>query len=101
MALLAAELAEAAAVAIENRDGVSHERLTAVDDEVDALRRQLFQIMFADDWAHGAEPAVDVALVGRYYERFADHAVAIARQVGYLVTGELPVSASPGPVGDR
>jgi phosphate transport system protein len=36
------------------------------------------------------EPAVDAALIGRYYERFADHAVAIARQVGYRVTGQLP-----------
>jgi phosphate transport system protein len=37
------------------------------------------------------EPAVDTALIGRYYERFADHAVAIGRQVGYLATGELPL----------
>lgn len=94
MALLAGELAEAAATAIESRDAMSGERLDAADDEVDALRRQLFQILFADDWPHGAEPAVDAALIGRYYERFADHAVAIARQVGYLVTGELPVNAT-------
>ncbi|MET9908362.1 PhoU domain-containing protein, partial [Streptomyces sp. NPDC006476] len=37
---------------------------------------------------HGVETAVDVTLVGRYYERFADHAVSIARRVVYLVTGE-------------
>ncbi|MGI9064448.1 MAG: phosphate signaling complex protein PhoU [Pseudonocardiaceae bacterium] len=92
MALLATELAEAAATAIEKRDGMVAERLDAADDEVDALRRQLFQILFSDDWAHGAEPAVDAALIGRYYERFADHSVAIARQVSYLVTGELPVN---------
>ncbi len=96
MALLAGELAEAAATAIESRDAMGGERLDAADDEVDALRRQLFQILFADDWPHGAEPAVDAALIGRYYERFADHAVAIARQIGYLVTGELPVSTTSG-----
>ena len=91
MGLLAAELANAAADAIEQRDPLGGERLAAADDEVDALRRQVFHILFAESWAHGVEPAVDAALIGRYYERFADHAVAIARQVGYRVTGQLPV----------
>lgn len=91
MGLLAAELAEWAADAIEQRDPLGGERLAAADDEVDALRRQLFHILFDDSWSHGVEPAVDAALIGRYYERFADHAVAIARQVGYRVTGQLPV----------
>jgi phosphate transport system protein len=57
---------------------------------VDGLRRRIFQILFSDDWSHGVEPAVDAALIGRYYERFADHAVAIARQVNFLVTGLPP-----------
>jgi phosphate transport system protein len=89
MGLLATQLAEDAATAIETRDSLSGARLAETDDEVDALRRQLFRILFAADWSHGVEPAVDTALIGRYYERFADHAVSIARQVGYLVTGEL------------
>lgn len=90
MSLLASQLAEDAATAIEHRDPLSVDRLAESDDEVDALRRQLFRILFAENWSHGVEPAVDTALIGRYYERFADHAVAIARQVGYLATGELP-----------
>lgn len=90
MSLLACRLAEDAATAIEQQDPLSGDRLAEADDEVDALRRQLFRILFAENWSHGVEPAVDAALVGRYYERFADHAVAIARQVGYLATGELP-----------
>lgn len=92
MSLLASRLADDAATAIEHRDPLSGDRLAESDDEVDALRRQLFRILFAENWSHGVEPAVDTALIGRYYERFADHAVAIARQVGYLATGELPVS---------
>ena len=39
-------------------------------------------------WTHGTEAAVDMTLVGRYYERFADHAVSVAHRVVYLVTGE-------------
>ncbi|MGH3672432.1 MAG: phosphate signaling complex protein PhoU [Pseudonocardiaceae bacterium] len=90
MSILATNLAEDAAKAIESQDPLSGDRLAEVDDEVDALRRRSFQILFSEDWSHGVEPAVDAALIGRYYERFADHAVAIARQVGFLVTGLLP-----------
>jgi phosphate transport system protein len=54
---------------------------------VDALHCHLFRILFAEDWSHGVEAAVDTALIGHYYKRFADHAVTIARQIGYLTTG--------------
>jgi phosphate transport system protein len=90
MGMLATNLARDAATAIENRDPLSAGRLAEIDDEVDALRRRTFRILFAKDWSHGVEPAVDAALIGRYYERFADHAVAIARQVSFLVTGLAP-----------
>jgi phosphate transport system protein len=88
MSVLATRLAENAATAIESRDPLSGGRLAEIDDEVDALRRRIFRILFSEDWSHGVEPAVDAALIGRYYERFADHAVAIARQVSFLVTGQ-------------
>jgi phosphate transport system protein len=90
MGLLATRLAEDAAAAIESRDALSGDRLAEADEEVDALRRQIFRILLSEDWSHGVEPAVDAALIGRYYERFADHAVAIALQVGFLVTGQPP-----------
>jgi len=90
MGMLATNLAQDAAAAIESRDSLSAQRLAQADDEVDALRRRIFQILFAENWTHGVEPAVDAALIGRYYERFADHAVAIARQVSFLVTGLPP-----------
>ena len=46
---------------------------------MDALHRQLFTTLLGDHWTYGIEAAVDVTLVGRYYERFADHAVSVAR----------------------
>ena len=101
MSLLASQLAGDAATAIEGRDPLSGDRLAKVDDEVDTLRRHLFAILFAKDWSHGVEPAVDAALIGRYYERFADHAVAIARQGGYLAnerTSEPDGSQPPSPL---
>jgi phosphate transport system protein len=66
------------------------EQLEHDDDAMDALHRRLFAILLDDDWVHGIEPAIDITLIGRYYERYADHAVSVARQVIYLVTGEMP-----------
>ena len=59
------------------------------DDEVmDQLRRKSFTELLSNDWVHGVEAAVDVALLGRYYERIADHAVSVANRVVFVVTGE-------------
>lgn len=62
--------------------------LESDDDEMDDLERQLFNVLLHRDWPHGAEAAIDGALLGRFYERYADHAVNAGRQVVYLVTGE-------------
>jgi phosphate transport system protein len=58
------------------------------DDAMDDLHRALFRRLMDDRWPHSVEAAIDVTLAGRFYERFADHAVAVARRVVYLVTGE-------------
>lgn len=58
------------------------------DDEVDRLHRKLFATLLDESWPHGTETAIDMTLLGRYYERFADHAVSIARRVYFLVTGK-------------
>jgi|SRR3712207_6491237 len=89
MSLLASQLAEDAAAAIQYHEPLSARRLAEADEEVDALRRHLFDVLFAEDWSHGVEQAADAALIGRYYEGFADHAVAIARQVCYLTTDRV------------
>ncbi|MFB7115247.1 phosphate signaling complex protein PhoU [Streptomyces sp. NPDC056291] len=58
------------------------------DDRMDELHRAIYHHLMDDRWHHRVETAVDATLVGRYYERFADHAVAVAQRVVYLVTGE-------------
>ncbi len=63
------------------------------DDLMDELHRQLFTELLSQDWTHGMESAIDITLLGRYYERFADHAVSVARRVVYLVTGERDMQA--------
>jgi phosphate transport system protein len=66
--------------------------LVRVDEEMDQLRRSSFADLLSADWSHGVEAAVDVALLGRYYERIADHAVSVANRVVFVVTGENPGS---------
>lgn len=58
------------------------------DDEMDKLHRKLFEVLLDDSWPHGIETAIDMTLLGRYYERCADHAVSVSRRVYFLVTGE-------------
>ena len=58
------------------------------DDAMDDLERDLFKVLLDDNWPYGAETAIDGALLGRFYERYADHAVNIGEQIAYLVTGE-------------
>ncbi len=57
------------------------------DDEMDKLHRQLIATLISPQWGYGVEAAIDLTLLGRYYERFADHAVSVSRRVHYLVTG--------------
>jgi len=63
-------------------------KLEQADDEVDDLERELFKILLDDDWPYGAETAIDGALLGRFYERYADHVVNVGEQLVYLITGE-------------
>jgi len=58
------------------------------DDEMDELHRQLISHLIEPNWQHGIETAIDLTLLGRYYERYADHAVSISRRVYFLVTGK-------------
>jgi phosphate transport system protein len=62
------------------------------DDRMDALHREVFARVLDENWAHGMEAAIDVTLLGRFYERYADHSVSLARRMVQLVTGVLPAS---------
>ena len=64
------------------------------DEQVDRLHRELFTIVLSPSWTHGVEAAIDVTLLSRYYERYADHAVSVTRRVVTFVTGEPYVGVS-------
>ena len=75
---------------LNDRNIQNAQELRARDEEMDDLRRAQFRVMLSADWAYGVEAAVDVALLGRYYERIADHAASMGRRIIYVVTGEFP-----------
>ncbi len=97
MSKAAEEMAVKASSLLHSRDIEAAGELAQDDNEVDQLHRSLFRTLVAEGWDRGVEVAVDIALLGRYYERFADHAVEIASNVHYLVTGEVEwADSAPG-----
>jgi phosphate transport system protein len=76
--------------------------LDDMDDVMDDLQRELFRTIFAlgESDEAGLQQSVQIALVGRYYERVADHAVNIGQRVAYMVTGEIPGAEADAAAGD-
>ena len=62
------------------------------DDKIDELHLSVFDQVLGETWKGGAEDTVDATLASRYHERFADHAVSIAKKVQYLATGDWQVA---------
>lgn len=87
MSQCAIELAEKTGKAIDAKDVHSAQDIQRADDKMDDLHRQIFAALHSEGWAHPTETAVDITLLSRYYERFGDHAVAVANRIVYLVTG--------------
>jgi len=88
MGQVAERIVTKAGSVIAARDVEAAKQIERDDDAMDDLHRRLFEALASDSWKHPAETTVDITLVGRYYERFADHAVSVARRVIFLVTGE-------------
>jgi phosphate transport system protein len=90
MGELAVQLALKAAEVVRSRNVLMAVELEADDDAMDMLHRHMFTVLMDPSWPHGVPVAVDVTLLARYYERFADHAVVVANQTVYAVTGDEP-----------
>jgi phosphate transport system protein len=83
-------LARKAGAVIRSRDLAAAAELESDDDAMDDLHKHMFTVLMDRNWNHGVEAAVDVTLLARFYERYADHAVAVARRIVYVVTGQMP-----------
>jgi phosphate transport system protein len=94
MGQVAVSLVDMVADVVDGRDIALAQAIEEEDDSMDALRRKLFTLVLSPHWAQGTEAAIDMTLLGRYYERYADHAVAVARHTIFIVTGKRPHAAA-------
>ena len=90
MARVAEGMVATAGRALSERNAHDAAKLADSDEEMDELRKSQFRILLGTEWPYSVEAAVDVALLGRYDERIADHAVIMASRVIYVVTGNHP-----------
>ena len=90
MGEVAVDLGNSAKDVVLSRDPAQAAQISRDDDAMDELHRHLFTVLMDRDWKHGVTAAVDVTLLGRFYERFADHAVEIGRRVIFEATGNHP-----------
>ena len=94
MGELAEQIVTKTGTIIQTRDVDLTAEIGREDTEVDKLHRDLFTIVLSPAWTHGVEAAIDVTLLSRFYERYADHAVSVTRRVITIVTGEPYVAVS-------
>jgi phosphate transport system protein len=90
MGEVAVKLARQTEQVIKSKDVEAAKTLESDDDQVDDIHRHLFTVIMDRDWPHGVAAAVDVTLLGRFYERYADHAVSVAKRMIFVVTGKMP-----------
>ena len=96
MGRVACELGNQARDVLLTRDAEKAALLRRQDDAMDDLHRNLYGVLMDREWKHGVPAAIDVALLGRFYERFADHAVEVGRRVVFEQTGTLPPEQEVG-----
>ncbi|MDQ0424746.1 MULTISPECIES: phosphate signaling complex protein PhoU [Cellulomonas] len=94
----AVRVARRVATLLETRDMALAESIQQDDDLLDALHSDTFTAMLSGPWERSTQETVDVTLLGRYYERFGDHGVSVARRMVYLVTGDLADALDPAAV---
>ena len=92
MGRIAVDLGTSAQQVVLSRDPEQAARISQDDDAMDELHKHIFTVLMDKEWKHGVAAAVDVTLLGRFYERFADHAVEIGRRVVFQVTGQTPTN---------
>jgi phosphate transport system protein len=88
MGVAAEKITTKTGVVISTRDIELALQVEKDDDVMDDLHRKLISTLIEPKWDHGIETAIDLTLLGRYYERYADHAVSVSRRVYFLVTGK-------------
>lgn len=91
----AVHVAQRTTALLQTRDVALAAEVERDDDLLDMLHQDTFAAMLAPEWTGTPQETIDVTLVGRYYERFGDHGVSVARRITYLVTGNFDNEHAP------
>jgi phosphate transport system protein len=75
-------------VLLETQELSLIDEIRDIDDIIDTLHLRVFDKVLGESWKGDVSDTVDATLASRYHERFADHAVSIAKKVRYLATGD-------------
>jgi len=94
MGSLAQAIVTKTATVIATKDLSLATDIAAHDEDVDRLHLELFRVVLSPTWQHGVETAIDITLLSRYYERYADHAVSVTRRLITIVTGDSYVGVT-------
>lgn len=96
MAAVAQQASDATGAMIANMDAHAAGAIAAADREMSQLHGRLAKMMLSSEWKSDTEAVINVTLISRFYERYTNHAVSIAKRVVYVVTGEPYRSVDPG-----
>jgi phosphate transport system protein len=91
---IAAGMADRVGELIASDAGGGFAELDETDEAVDALHARVLTLITGEGWQHGVRSATSLALVARFYERFADQAVSVAKRLEFAETGQTPTSGA-------
>jgi phosphate transport system protein len=95
LGMICADMAARLVDHVEKPRPGSFAELDEIDHRVDDLHAHVLRTITANTWQHGVPTATTLALVARFYERFADQAVSVAKRVEFMSTGETPAHPAP------
>lgn len=88
MGELDVEVAHTLVQLLRTQDLAYATKIRDTDDDIDELHASVYERVLGDTFAGEVSGAIDATLASRYHERFADHAVSVAKKVIYLATGD-------------
>jgi phosphate transport system protein len=90
MGAVAAGMADRIGELLSSEAAGGFAELDETDHIVDTLHAQVLTLITGGDWQHGVRSATSLALLARFYERFADQAVSVSKRLEFAETGAAP-----------
>lgn len=89
MGALDVEMANKIVELLRTQEATVIDEVRNLDDDLDELHAKVFEKVLSDKLANDPTGVVDATLASRYHERFGDHAVSVAKQMQFFLSGSL------------